>query len=120
MQRALRGREGDCGCAGIGSAATANCCCGFDQLVHVMGRKYTMPVVNRIGRRGARFSDLQLTLGVSSSTLAETLQDLETVGLINRVVFPERPPGSNYFLTTAGRALRRRFRPFLEAIRKTD
>lgn len=79
-----------------------------------------MPVVNRIGRRGARFSDLQLTLGVSSSTLADTLQDLETVGLINRVVFPERPPGSNYFLTTAGRALRRRFRPFLEAIRKTD
>ncbi|MBA3444529.1 MAG: helix-turn-helix transcriptional regulator [Gemmatimonadales bacterium] len=79
-----------------------------------------MPVVNRIGRGGARFSDLQLALAVSSSTLADTLQELETVGLVDRVVFPGRPPGSSYFLTAAGRALRRRFRPFLEAIRKTD
>lgn len=121
MEHAQTKREGSCGCSGPNSTGLAHCCCEQAFLVHVLGRKYAMPVVNRTGRRqGARFSDLQQTLGVSSSTLADTLQELERAGLILRVVVPDSPPGSRYFLTAAGRTLRQRFRPFLVALQRAE
>lgn len=121
MERASKEREGSCGCADPRSGTSAHCCCELDHLVHVIGRKYAMPVVNLIGSQAAaRFSNLQQTLGVSSSTLADTLQELERVGLVLRLVVPDSPPGSAYFLTTAGKALHQHFRAFLEAVRRTE
>ncbi len=121
MERALKGREGSCGCADTGSSTSAHCCCEMVHLVHVIGRKYAMPVVNLIGSGAdARFSGLQQTLGVSSSSLADTLHELERVGLVLRLVIPDSPPGSMYLLTTAGQALHQHFRAFLEAVRKTE
>ena len=118
MARALKERVGECGCAEPTTAAAERCCCSVDDLVHAIGRKYTMSILNRVGLEGtAHFSELQRTLGVSSSTLAETLEDLVGVGLVRRSVLESTPPGTEYSLTEAGRALRERLRPLLERIR---
>jgi len=116
---ARRTAPGDCGC-GEPDVATG-CCCGVDDLVHVIGRKYAMSVLERIGRSGtSHFNDLQRALGMSSSTLAATLGDLVRVGLVERAVVEDRPPTTEYDLTPAGRALRGRLRPLLERIRSLE
>lgn len=118
MTRTLKETAGECGCAESSSAAADRCCCSVDDLVHVIGRKYTMSIVNRVGlERTAHFADLQRSLGISSSTLAETLDDLIRVGLVRRSVVDSYPPGTEYSLTEAGQALRERLRPLLDRVR---
>ncbi|MBA2458003.1 MAG: helix-turn-helix transcriptional regulator [Gemmatimonadales bacterium] len=110
--------SGACGCAEASAARSASCCCGQATLLHAIGRRYTMPVLNRIGNRSpVRFRELQRSLRLSSSTLAETLDDLSAAGLIIREVVPDRPPHAEYRLTAAGKALVDRFRPMLDRIR---
>jgi len=112
---------GGCGCAEHGTEAAGQCCCGVNDLVHAIGRKYAMSILNRIGSSsGARFTDLQHTLAVSSSTLAETLDDLVRVGLVLRTILPDTPPATEYTLTAAGKVLRERFRPLLDRARTAD
>lgn len=110
---------GGCGCAAVGTAAAERCYCTVDDLVHAIGRKYAFPVLVRIGD-AARFTELQRSLGVSSSTLSETLTDLARVGLIRRTVLEERPPATEYVLTDAGLALRDRLRELLERVRAME
>lgn len=111
-------RETTCGCAELRSPAAERCCCGVDDLVHVIGRKYAMPILNRVGRGEAHFTELQRALRVSSSTLSETLEDLVRLGLVQRFVLDGYPPRTRYTLTTAGSALRDRLRPLLEKVRQ--
>lgn len=114
----MRQPAGGCGCADPGTAAEERCYCRVDDLVHAIGRKYGLPVLNRIGGvRAARFTDLQRSLDVSSSTLSETLDDLVRTGLVRRVVLEDHPPATEYTLTSAGEALRNRLRPLLERVR---
>lgn len=111
---------GVCGCAEDRSAAAGQCCCGVSDLVHAIGRKYAMSIVNRIGcGPGVRFTDIQHALAISSSTLAETLDDLVHVGLVRRTVLPDTPPATEYTLTAAGKLLREQFRPLLDRARTT-
>lgn len=78
-----------------------------------------MPLLERIGRGGtSRFNELQRELGASSSTLAETLEELIRVRLVDRREAPGGTP--EYVLTSAGRALRQRLRPLLERVRSMD
>lgn len=109
---------GACGCADPGSSAGTHCCCGAESLLYAIARKHTMSILNRIGHGpGTRFRDLEQSLHISSSTLAETLEDLVLAGLVSRAVLPDRPPRTEYQLTAAGRALVDRFRPLLEVVR---
>ena len=86
-------------------------------LTHAIGRKHAMAIVNRIGRSSpAYFSDLQRELEIGPSTLADTLQELEQVGLVSRLVRDDTPPRSEYRLTAAGQTLQARLRPFLETV----
>lgn len=111
---------GGCGCTVPTTAAVEECYCTVDDLVHVIGRKYTLPVLVRIGSGTARFTGLQRALGVSSSTLSETLDDLIRIGLVRRTVVEDRPPTTEYVLTAAGTALREHLRPLLERVRAME
>lgn len=111
---------GGCGCAAPSAAAGEGCYCAVDDLVHAISRKYGLPVLVRIGDGTARFTGLQRALRVSSSTLSETLDDLIRVGLVHRAVLDDRPPSTEYALTAAGTALRRRLRPLLEHVRTME
>jgi DNA-binding HxlR family transcriptional regulator len=118
MTRSGVPEAGGCGCIAADSSAAAQCCCGVRDLTRVIGRKHTMAIVNRLASPPTRFSDLERELGVGPSTLAETLWDLEQVGLVRRSFVGETPPRSEYHLTAAGEALRLRLRPFLETVRR--
>lgn len=111
---------GGCGCAAPDTSAADRCYCSVDDLVHVIGRKHALAIVNRIGEGGARFTELQRALDVSSSVLSETLEDLARVGLVRRTVLEERPPATEYTLTSAGATLRERLRPLLDRVRKME
>lgn len=111
---------GTCGCAVPDTHGASLCTCGVDDLVHVIGRKYTMPILNRIGGGHARFNELQRELRLSSSVLSETLGDLVRIGLVQRTVIDDGPPGTEYTLTAAGHALRKRLRPLLERVQAME
>lgn len=121
LNRSIQAAEaGGCGCSEPNAETAATCYCTVDDLVRAIARKYALSVLNVIGGRGrARFTDVQSALPrMSTSTLAETLQVLESVGLVRREVFPETPPRVEYSLSDAGALLRKRFRALLERVRQ--
>ena len=62
-----------------------------------------------------RFNELQHRLdGITQSTLAKQLRELENDGLIHREVYPEVPPRVEYTLTEKGKG----FMPILQSMRK--
>lgn len=83
-------------------------------MVQAVGRRYALQVLNVIAsRERTRFVEIQSQLGgISSSTLATRLHELEQIRLIER----ERenvgldPPIVEYVLTERGRALRESLR----------
>jgi len=81
-------------------------------------RKWSIPVIDALGRGQNRFRDLSSDLpSISPRALAQTLKDLLAAGLIRREVLPEFPPVSVYRLTTGGRRLARAARAAEQAAR---
>lgn len=53
-----------------------------------------------------RFLELQkVTVGVSQKVLTENLKELESAGILNKIVYPEVPPRVEYQLTEKGTEL---------------
>ena len=92
-----------CGCG----AALRDCLCPATPLAKLIGRRYALGLLSLIANRGTvRFTELRSRLGgVSSSTVAARLSDLEHAGLIKRTVHPETPPRVEYSMTARGREL---------------
>jgi DNA-binding HxlR family transcriptional regulator len=71
-----------------------------------VGDKWTVLVVNTLGRGPRRFNELKRELGsISQRMLTLTLRALERDGLVTRTVFPTVPPRVDYDLTGLGRSL---------------
>jgi DNA-binding HxlR family transcriptional regulator len=71
-----------------------------------VGDKWTVLVVNELGERPKRFSELQRAIhGISQKMLTTTLRSLERDGFCTRKVFPTVPPRVEYTLTPLGRDL---------------
>jgi len=73
----------------------------------VLGRKWHPPLVYHLLADGPMgFSDLQAAVdGISSKMLAESLDALESSGIVARRVLSERPVRVEYDLTERGAAL---------------
>lgn len=101
----------ECGCVTI-DPAIDSCYCVLEPLVQAVGRRYALQVLNVIAaQERARFVELQTQLGgMSSSTLAARLHELEETGLIRREVTGDDPPLTEYCLSDRGRALRESLR----------
>lgn len=69
-----------------------------------VGDKWTVLVVNTLGRGPRRFNELKRELGSISQRML-TLRALERDGLVTRTVFPTVPPRVDYELTGLGRSL---------------
>ena len=104
-----------CGCAEPGFAGASTCYCGVEDLLRIIRRRYSLTVMNAIHVRGrARYHDVASALpGLSSSTLAETLQALETARLVNRESSSDDRPIATYGLTDSGTKLLSRLRQLL-------
>jgi len=91
------------------------CLCPLEGIIDTIGKKWSLLVVNAVGNRGRlRFNRMMHELkGISPTTLADTLKELQREGLIKRESFAEIPPRVEYSLTKDGIQLRRAILPLL-------
>lgn len=81
------------------------------KLVHAawneLTRTWTLPTIHSLGlKEPARFNELKKRIGgISATSLAERLTQLEKFGIVQRKVFPETPPRVEYSLTVKGHEL---------------
>jgi DNA-binding HxlR family transcriptional regulator len=95
--------------------SNAVCFCPLDGVIETIGKKWSLLIVNELGNHGSlRYKDLSEELkGISPSTLASMLKELQKEDLISREAFNEIPPRVEYTLTKRGRELRIAIIPLL-------
>jgi len=80
--------------------------CPVTRTMSIIGGKWKPIVLNCIGDKTIRFGKLnQLIPAICNKVLSKELNDLETLGLIDRIEFDEKPPRVEYKLTKAGLSL---------------
>ena len=85
----------------------------FQRAIELVGKRWTGAVVRALMTRPARFNRLLAGIpGISDRVLTERLRELETEGLVERLVDPGPPVRVTYRLTARGRALQ----PILTAV----
>lgn len=81
-------------------------CPAVREVLHRVGDKWSVLIVDLLGEGAMRFSDLRRSVeGISQRMLTLTLRGLERDGLVTRTVFPEIPPRVEYELTRLGKTL---------------
>ncbi len=67
-------------------------------------KMWTLPIIHALSlKEPARFNELKRRIeGISSTSLAERLSELEHQGVLERKVYPETPPRVEYSLTKKG------------------
>lgn len=81
-------------------------CRGVSDVLSRVGDKWTVLVVELLGRGPMRFSELRRLIGnISQKMLTTTLRNLERDGFVTRTVYPTIPPRVDYELTDLGREL---------------
>ena len=90
-----------------GDFAPTAFCPQFHHAVELIGRRWTGAIIRAMLYGGfTRFSDLtQAIPGLSDRMLSERLKELESEGIVHRIVFPETPVRIEYQITEKGRAL---------------
>lgn len=96
--------------------SNAICLCPLDGVIDTIGKKWGLLIINEIGNHGKlRYNELLSELkGISPSTLASMLKDLEKEDLILKEVFREIPPRVEYSLSSRGGELREAIIPLLK------
>lgn len=78
-------------------------CQTVNDVISLVGDKWSVLVVNSLGGGKQRFSVIKRTVeGISQKMLTVTLRALERDGYITRTVYPTVPPRVEYELTTLG------------------
>src|SRR6266513_5249422 len=78
----------------------------FQRAIELIGKRWTGAVVKALMSGSARFNQLLAGIpGISDRVLTERLRELETEGLVERLVDPGPPVRVSYRLTSRGRAL---------------
>src|ERR1700694_5019916 len=86
----------------------------FQKAIELIGKRWTGAVVKALLPAPARFNQLLAGIpGISDRVLTERLRELETEGIVERLVDPGPPVRVSYRLTSRGRALQ----PVLAAVR---
>jgi DNA-binding HxlR family transcriptional regulator len=91
------------------------CLCPLDGVIDTIGKKWGLLIINEIGnhsklRYGKLMSELK---GISPSTLASMLKELEKENLIEKEMFREIPPRVEYSLSIRGKELREAILPLI-------
>jgi DNA-binding HxlR family transcriptional regulator len=97
--------DGACGCVAPNEHG-ADCYCAVTPLIHALGKRHSLSILSYLGaHERARFNAIQDRLdGLSSSTLAARLDELEQSGLVARTTYDEAQR-VEYRLTARGRAI---------------
>ena len=83
---------------------------------------WTLPVIHALGlKEPARFNELKSRIqGISATSLAERLNELDQRKIIERKVYPETPPRVEYALTKKGIELHALLGDLAEWVKKWD
>src|SRR4029453_7198030 len=83
-------------------------CARFHAAVGLVGRRWTGAVIQLLLDGRMRYAELREAIpDISDRMLSERLRELESEGIVARLVIPETPVGVEYELTDKGRALER-------------
>ena len=83
---------------------------------------WTLPVIHALGlKQPARFNELKRRIaGISATSLAERLMELDQRKIVERKVYPETPPRVEYALTRKGIELHEWLGKLAEWVKKWD
>src|SRR5688572_32361689 len=85
---------------------SAALCPKFHAAVELIGRRWTGALTRMLLDGRKRYSDLKAAVpDISDRMLSERLKELETEGIVRRIVTPATPVRVEYELTDKGRAL---------------
>ncbi len=76
--------------------------CSVARTLSVVGDRWTLLVLREVFLRTRRFEDFQKHLGVTRHVLADRLKKLVEHGILDRVVYQDRPRRFEYRLTDKG------------------
>ncbi len=76
--------------------------CSILATLGVIGDFWTMGVLRCAGFGMRRFGEFQAELGVATNVLTDRLSRLVDAGILERVLYQERPPRHEYGLTVSG------------------
>lgn len=83
-------------------------CPRFHRAVELVGKRWTGAIVRMLMDAPRRFSEILESIpGLHDRLLSERLKELESEGLVRRLVYPETPVRIEYDLTDKGRDLER-------------
>jgi len=93
-----------CYTAGMGSKP--HLCAKFHKAVELIGGRWTGAVIRLLLTDRMRFAQLRSAIpDISDRMLSERLRELESEGIVARIVVPETPVRVEYELTEKGHAL---------------
>lgn len=80
--------------------------CPVRDALDQVGSKWTMLILLALTRQALRFSEVQRVVpDISKRMLTQTLRELERDGLLERTVYPTKPPSVEYRLSVLGESL---------------
>lgn len=89
--------------------------CGIGPAFEVIGGKWKAVILWELHGRVRRFGELKrLVPGISEKMLIQQLRQLESAGLVERIVYAEVPPRVEYRATALGTSLNDAMSPLAE------
>lgn len=86
---------------------TYQMCPRFEQAIQLLGKRWTGLILDTLMDGPRRFCELTATVtGLSDRVLSDRLRELESEGIIERIVYPQIPVRVEYRLTEKGRDLK--------------
>lgn len=73
--------------------------------IDLLQEKWTLHIIRTLLTGPQGFNELGRAIGANPSTLAQRLEGLERLGVVQRTVHSHMPPRTSYALTNAGRDL---------------
>jgi DNA-binding HxlR family transcriptional regulator len=73
--------------------------------IELLQEKWNLHIIRSLLAGPMGFNDLGRAVGANPTTLAQRLERLETIGVLERSVHSVMPPRTSYALTCSGRAL---------------
>src|SRR5713101_250197 len=77
--------------------------CPVEATARIVGGRWKAAVLDQLFQGTKRFSELKRGItGITQRTLAQQLRELQSTGIVERTVYPDRPPRVVYAITPHG------------------
>lgn len=80
-------------------------CHKFKQASKMLSKPWVGLIINQLLHGPKRFNQLESEIHISGKVLSTKLRELEHLGLINRLIYDEKPVRIEYQLTEKGKSL---------------